>query len=312
LKGIATGDAIGKQTENLSREDVLRWYPQGVSGFEGIPGTAIPRYARNSKRVWRIGETTDDTERTLAVARAIIRDRRVSHVGVGQELLSCTKCVHPGVRSLWEFHRAGDPHRTAVLHHGCGAAVRVAPVGVFYRSARLDELVNGAREASISTHGGSLAIAAAAATAAAVSAAIDGASSSRVLERAEHAAMQVEADRSSGVGSTLAAAIRLVHDGLASLLDLDADSVVRHCFPNGPLTIVPLALGLATIMRSAEDAILLAANVGGDSDSVASIAGGILGAMYPDTVNSEWFEAVACVNGDSVTAVALALAALRH
>jgi hypothetical protein len=145
-----------------------------------------------------------------------------------------------------------------------------------------------------------------------VSAAIDGASSSRVLERAEHAAMQAEADRSSGVGSTLAAAIRLVHDNLASLPDLDADSVVRHCFPNGPLTIVPLALGLATVMRSAEDAILLAANVGGDSDSVASIAGGILGAMYPDTVNSDWFEAVACVNGDSVTAVALELAALRH
>ena len=35
LKGIATGDAIGKQTEGLSREDVLRWYPQGIQGFEG-------------------------------------------------------------------------------------------------------------------------------------------------------------------------------------------------------------------------------------------------------------------------------------
>ena len=26
LKGIATGDAIGMQTEALSREDILRWY----------------------------------------------------------------------------------------------------------------------------------------------------------------------------------------------------------------------------------------------------------------------------------------------
>jgi len=32
LKGIATGDAIGKQTEMLSREDVLRWYPHGIRG----------------------------------------------------------------------------------------------------------------------------------------------------------------------------------------------------------------------------------------------------------------------------------------
>ncbi len=312
FRGIATGDAIGKQTENLSRQDVLRWYPQGISGFEGTPDTAIPRYARNSKRVWRIGETTDDTERTLAVARAILRDRHVAHVSVGQELLNCTKCVHPGIRSLWEFHQAGDPARTAVMHDGCGAAVRVAPVGIVYRPAHLDQLVNGAREASISTHGGSLAIAAAAATAAAVSAAIEGAPSSQVWEFAARAAMQAEAQWSSGVGPSLSNAIRVVHDDLASLPNLDADAVATRCFPNAPLTIVPLALGLATIMQSATDAILLAANVGGDSDSVASIAGGILGAIYPTTVNPAWVEVVERVNGDNLAVVAQELARLRH
>ena len=65
-------------------------------------------------------------------------------------------------------------------------------------------------------------------------------------------------------------------------------------------------------MRSAADAILLAANVGGDSGSVASIAGGILGATYPATVNADWFEVVERVNGDSVAALAQQLAALRH
>ena len=38
LKGIAIGDAIGKQTETLSRDDVRRWYPGGVHGFEGTAG----------------------------------------------------------------------------------------------------------------------------------------------------------------------------------------------------------------------------------------------------------------------------------
>src|SRR5688500_12391526 len=75
LKGIATGDAIGKQTETLSRQDVVRWYPAGVRGFEGPPGTIIPRYAGNSKREWRNGEATDDTERTIAVATAHLRER---------------------------------------------------------------------------------------------------------------------------------------------------------------------------------------------------------------------------------------------
>src|SRR5687768_9304299 len=196
LKGLAIGDAVGKQTETLSREGVLRWYPDGVRGFEGPPGTPIPRYVGNAKHEWRIGETTDDTEQTIAVARAILEDGDVRHASVGRELLRCTKSVHPGVRSAWEFHQAGDPSRVARGHDGCGAAIRVAPVGILYRSDRLDAIVAAAREASISTHGGALAIAGAAATAAAVSTAIDGASSPEIIAAAQRAAVLSERERS--------------------------------------------------------------------------------------------------------------------
>jgi ADP-ribosylglycohydrolase len=312
LQGIAIGDAIGKQTEGLSREDVLRWYPNGIRGFEGLPGAVIPRYTGNKKREWRIGETTDDTERTLAVARAILAERQVSHVSVGREMLACVKSVHPGVKSLWEFHQAADPARIAVGHDGCGAAIRMAPIGILYRPDSLDELVSGAREASISTHAGPLAIAAAAATAAAVSAALDAVPAAEVLALAERAASRAESRWPGESPPAFAAAVRTVHADLARLPVLRADDVAARWSPNGPLTIVPLALALATLMRSAEDAILLAANVGGDSDSVASIAGGILGAMYPSTVNQRWYEVVERVNADDVTAVAQALAALRH
>jgi ADP-ribosylglycohydrolase len=172
--------------------------------------------------------------------------------------------------------------------------------------------VSGAREASIPTHGGSIAIAAAAATAVAVSAAIDAASSHQVLELAERAAGQAESrwpDRSVPV---FANAIRTVHDNLVCLPALRPEEVAARCFPNQPLTIVPLALGLATVMQSAEDAILLATNIGGDSDSVGSIAGGILGAMYPNTVNQRWYEVVENVNTHDLVAIANELASLRH
>jgi ADP-ribosylglycohydrolase len=312
LKGIATGDAIGKQTEMLSSEDVRRWYPHGVRGFEGTPDTIVPRYVGNPKRQWRIGETTDDTERTIAVARAVMAERTVSHGSIGREMLRCTKSVHPGVKSLWEFHQAADPLRIATDHNGCGAAVRVAPVGIFYTSDCVGDLVNGAREASISTHGGSLAIAAAAATAAAVSAAIDGAPPRDVLECAERAAAQAESLWPGPAAPAFANAIRTVHDCLAGLPALRPAEVAARCFPNQPLTIVPLALGLATVLQSAEDAILLAANVGGDSDSVASIAGGILGAMYPNTVNQDWYEVTERINGHDLVAIADELSRLRH
>ena len=312
LQGIAIGDAIGKQTENLAHDAVRQWYPHGIRGFEGEPGTVIPRYVGNRKREWQFGETTDDTERTLAVARAIVADGRVSHVGVGREMLRCRKCIHSGLKSLWEFHEAGDPARIAVGHDGCGAAIRVAPVGAIHRSGRLDELVIGAREASISTHGGSLAIAAAAATAAAVSAAIDGAAPNDVLAHAERAAAEAESRWPDAAPAVFARAIRAVHDDLATLPALDAGLVAARCFPNSPLTIVPLALSFATLMPSAEDAVLLAANVGGDSDSVASIAAGILGAMHPAVVNGQWLRAVTAVNGHPFDAIAADLARLRR
>ena len=313
LKGIATGDAIGKQTETLSRAGVRRWYPAGIHGFEGLPGTVIPRYTGNTKREWRIGETTDDTEGTLAVARAILQDGAARHETVGRELLTCRKSVHPGVTSLWEFHQAGDPARITDRHDGCGAAIRVAPVGILHRSHRLDEIVTAAREASVSTHGGALAIAAAAATAAAVSAAIDGASSPEIMEVARYAAAQSERQRTDGASNRFAEALRAIHADLRQRNEFQPETLAASYFPSDPLTIVPLAITLGTMMESADAAILLAANIGGDSDSVASIAGAILGARCPDTVNDEWYAVVDEVNGygDELPSLAEALSERR-
>lgn len=311
LKGIATGDAIGKQTETLSRDGVLRWYPDEVRGFEGPAGTPIPRYVGNARREWRIGETTDDTEGTIAVARAILQEGNVHHASIGRELLKCTKSVHPGVKSLWEFHQAGDPARVTQRHDGCGAAIRVAPVGIVRKSHRLDDVVAAAREASISTHGGALAIAAAAATAAAVSAAIDGASPLEIIGVAQRAAAQAERERSGSATATFAEAVHTIHKDLHHWSELRPAEVAARYFPKGPLTIVPLALALGTVMPSAEAAILLATNIGGDSDSVASIAGAILGARYPETVNDEWYAVVERVNSHNLLSLAEDLARLR-
>jgi ADP-ribosylglycohydrolase len=312
LQGLATGDAIGKQTETLNRDKIQRWYPDGIRGFEGTPDTVIPRYTGNRKREWRIGETTDDTERTIAVARAILADGDVKHVSVGRELLACTKCIHPGLRSLWDFHEACDPERTTDQHDGCGAAIRVAPVGIRYRSSRFEEIVRGVREASIPTHGGPLALAAAAATATAVSAAIDGQDPHEILALAERAAFHAECDRTGAERSLFAEAVRTSHADLSQWRDLAPARVSAAYFPNTPLTIVPLALTLAIVMNSAAAAILLAANVGGDSDSVASIAGAILGARFPDTVNPTWYHIVEAVNGHGLIDLAERLSMLRR
>jgi len=310
LRGVAVGDALGKQTETLSREGVRHRYPDGVRGFEGPPGTVIPRYIGNSKREWRIGETTDDTERTIAVARAILKHQAVDHTAIGRELLACVKCVHPGIPSLWEFHQAGDPGRVADRHDGCGAAIRVAAVGILYRSDRLSDLVASARQVSIPTHGGPLAIASAAAVAAAVSAAIDGRPASEILEMAEQAAALAETQQSGT--RNIADAVRAVWSDLNRSPALSPDGLAAGHFPASPLTIVPLAIALGVVMPSADAAMLLAANTGGDSDSVASIAAAILGARRPGTVNEGWYSIVEAVNGHDLDALARDLVRLRR
>lgn len=74
---------------------------------------------------------------------------------------------------------------------------------------------------------------------------------------------------------------------------------------------MPLAIALGTVTDSAEAAVLLATNIGGDSDSVASIAGAIVGARCPETVNDEWYAVVEMVNGPDLISLAEALSGLR-
>jgi ADP-ribosylglycohydrolase len=311
FRGLTTGDAIGKQSEMLSHAAVRRWYPEGIHGFCGVPGAVIERYIGNRRYEWRTGETTDDTEQTLAVARAILRDHDVQHASVGLELLKCKKSVHPDVRSIWSFQQSGDPNHIAAEGDGCGAAMRVAPVGVLFCSNRLDDLVRGAYEASISTHGGQRAISGAAAVACAVSAALDGRSSGEILRVSVRAAQMAEVLAPSSA-LTMATAIQTMHDDLSQWATLTADDLAAKYFPDRPETKVPLAINLAVITQSARETILLAANVGGDADSIASIGGAIAGAMRPESTNQNWFDVVTQVNADNYLETAQALASLRR
>jgi len=309
FKSLAIGDAVGKQTETLSGLDVQKWYPGGLTGLHGRPGDVIPRYA-GKRYQWRIGETTDDTEQTIAVARAVLRNGQANHTEIGKELLLCKKSVHPGV-SIWTFQQIGDPARIASEGDGCGAAMRVAPIGVVYPPTRLDDLIRGAYECAIPTHGGQRAICAAAAVACAVSAALDERPTSEVLGWALRGSKEAEKLRPSTSASTIAASIEKIHSDLVRRKRLAVDEVAQQYFPDRTEIIVPLAISLALITESAEETAVFAANLGGDSDSVASIGAAIAGALRPETVNERLFDVVSSINDDGILAAATSLAAMR-
>jgi ADP-ribosylglycohydrolase len=216
---------------------------------------------------------------------------------------------------MWTFHELGDPSRTASDGDGCGAAMRVAPVGVLYSPERFNELVRGAYESSIPTHGGPLAICAAAAVAGAISAALEGMGAAEVLNLAIRAARDAEALTSASESKgapTIAFLIQEMHADLSGYDTLVVSDLAEKYFPDKPETKVPLAINLALITESAERTILLAANLGGDADSVASIGAAVAGALRPDSVNDAWFGVVQAVNDDDFVGIAHALAQLRR
>ena len=310
LKGLSTGDAVGKQTETLKPDAVTRWYPAGIHGFHGEPGTVIPRYVAKRYQ-WRLGETTDDTEQTLAVADALIREGAVSHSSVGRRLMTCRKSNHAGV-SLGRFQQRGDPDVICSDGDGCGAAMRVAPIGIVYSHRCLNDLIDAVFQASVPTHGGQLAICAAAAVAAAVSAAIDGKSCEAALDVGMGAARRAERLRPPSAAGNMAEALGRMHSQLLAARDnLPARLQEEDCFPDRTAVIVPLAISLALVTQSASETILLATNIGGDADSVASIGGALAAAMFPQSVNDGWFEEVERVNNHQLVDVAAKLAALR-
>ena len=192
--------------------------------------------------------------------------------------------------------------------------MRVAPVGVLYSPERWDELVRGAYESSIPTHGGSLAICAAAAVAGAISGALQGMPATVVLRLAIKAARDAEAFTGAPEGRDspkIAVLIQEMHADLSRHHTLILDDLAEKYFPDRNEIKVPLAINLALLTESVEQTVLLAANAGGDADSVASIGGAIAGAMHPDTVNEAWFGVVEAVNGDDIVGIAQALAELR-
>jgi len=66
---------------------------------------AIAAQERAKRYEWRVGETTDDTEQTLAVADTLITEGGLSHSSVGQRLMNCRKSNHPDV-SLGRFQQS--------------------------------------------------------------------------------------------------------------------------------------------------------------------------------------------------------------
>lgn len=286
LYGLAVGDALGMPTQFLSRDTIRETF--GVlADFEAGPKANEISFGIPA------GTVTDDTEQSVIVAKALLAGGDgVDHRLLADELLAWEKRMEeiesgeqlgPSTRRALAAIAAGAPlAETGRWGDTNGAAMRITPIGIATPAEPLDGLCDAVADACRITHDTTVANAGAAAVAAAVSSGIDGAGVGEATWQALRAA-ELGAQRGNFIaGGNVAARIRwaleLVERAADETAALDA---IYTLVGTGVATqeSVPAAFAIVSMRpESPWEASLLAANLGGDADTVAAIAGAISGA----------------------------------
>lgn len=293
LYGVALGDAMGMPGELWSRSRIRAHFGRIDRFLPGPDGHVVVDG-------FRAGQVTDDTQQMIMLAESIIRaGGRVDPDVLAADFLSWADRVGatehnvlgPTSARAVERLRAGRPATdTGVAGTTNGAAMRIAPVGLLCPSADLTALVDEVEASCVIAHHTNVAVAGAAMIAAAVSAAVDApagqAHGSTVDDalRAAHAAAGIGIDR--GRDEPGASLVRRAAMGVEQArTTADDDEFLQFVYDlvgTGTETTESVPAALALVVRAVGDPLrcaLLAANLGGDTDTIGAMAVGICGAI---------------------------------
>lgn len=322
LLGLAVGDALGMPTQSMSRALIARTYGPVTGLLDAVPTQPIAP-SRPA------GSVTDDTEQALLLARLLVAGHghleptefadALADWERSMEARGSLDLLGPSTKAAIAAIQAGaapddDPGARGTTN---GAAMRIAPVGIAF-SAAGGALLPAVVEASRLTHNTGLGLSAAAAVAAAVSTALDdpGRSVDDGAQAAADAAARLEDAGNWVAGGSVSARIRWATELVRPMPEpevLDTVSAVVGTSVASQES-VPAAFALAT--RFADDpfhALCLAAQVGGDTDTIAAIAGAVLGAhLGASAWPADVVERVLAVNEIDVDPLVHGLLSLRQ
>ncbi|WP_329114566.1 ADP-ribosylglycohydrolase family protein [Streptomyces sp. NBC_01465] len=317
--GLALGDALGMPTQIMSREDVVRVYGT-LTGFEA----ALPDNPVSAGMP--AGSITDDTEQAVIVARLITEGGgHIDPTAFARELLDWEKemkakgsfdLLGPSTKAALDaVARGTDPKEAGKYGTTNGAAMRVTPVGIAFAADDLDAFLDRVVESCQVTHDTTVGIAGAAAVAAAVSTGVAGGTLDDTFDAAIAAA---EAGSRRGhwiAGASISARIGWARELVAGLEEAEAlDRIVAligtsvASQESVPAAFAVLALTGGDPWRSA----LMAANLGGDSDTIGAVAGAIAGSVRGlEALPADAVQTLRTVNHLELEPVTAQLLALR-
>ena len=327
LAGLALGDALGMPTQAMSPAQIRAVYGR-ITGL--VDGDASQPYAPGMPA----GSVTDDTEQALLVASLLVRGRGSSS---GRVALDAGEFAHallawedsmiergsldllgPSTKAALERVRAGeDPLSVGGAGTTNGAAMRVTPIGIAISTEDPQAFADAVWSSCQVTHATRQGFQSAALVAAAVSMGIDTPRSaasdmtallwkavSYVDSLPERGAWTPDPD----VVAATRRAMQLVANPASSSLECLVEQVGTSV---ASAQAIPMAFALLARDPSPQ-ALLDAANLGGDTDTIGAIAGAILGAVLGfEVFVGRGLAQVESVSGLHLTEAATALLSLR-
>ncbi|KRK36774.1 ADP-ribosylglycohydrolase family protein [Levilactobacillus parabrevis] len=286
LYGQAVGDAMGMPTELWSVSRIHQRYPGGVTDF--MAGPRENDIAMNYLR----GQYTDDTSQALLILDSLQANQwSVQSQDLVRRLLVWAQSVHAFERNilgpsskaaLLAIQAGQDPQAITQKAVTNGCAMRIAPVGALFKPQQLSELVAMVVAVTRVTHATDVAFSGAAMVAGAVTAALADYGWSALLDWA-----LLAGDTAGKLGTPTWEAspqerLRLGLKIARETRDDPAEFTRQLAALVGTGTAVsesvPAALTLAYYGRDMRRCALLAANLGGDTDTIGAMAVAICGA----------------------------------
>lgn len=269
IVGSAVGDALGAPFEFLPGGQYSLHFPAPVHGGTGemIGGGGFG---------WAPGEFTDDTQMAMALGTSLVTTSGWDAEDVWRRFRAWgTSAKDVGITTRAALAVADHRHAAEKAHHSTGGrsasngcVMRIAPVGVRGVSIGMDATVDLAAAQARLTHHDPAAAAGAAIVAEVIRRVI-------LTGRFGRVAQDVVAELCAHpvIGEAVSAYAPLVDDGFDP-----------HSFGgpgNGSVwTTVAQALWAVRTTSSFHDALVAVIDLGGDTDTVAAVAGAVAGALH--------------------------------
>ena len=318
LYGCAIGDSFAMPSE--------MWPPERIKETFGVISDFIPSPESNEiSGGFKAGETTDDTIVAFIAAEELIKTKgniKPLDVVNGIEKWSLKNpksktIIGPSTKKAFEaIHQGLDVAEAGKNGITDGAGTRVAPIGVLVNSRESEKIAEMSQQVCMATHNTSVGISGASAMAAAVAHGIENRSWDDFVEVVYEAALSGSKLGYEKVETDLPERIIKSIERSEALFDDEAFMEAQYQVNGSGLPMIeaaPTAIAIAyrcksDIIRAAK----IAANIGGDTDTVAAMACMIIGAhIGASKINQRAIDLICSVNDHPFERVARELSSIE-